>query len=72
MIKTFVNILVLITIILIAYFMVVNKKSIDQPDWENPAVLSINRKSPKLIFFIMNLRIWHYRAIQINHIIINP
>ena len=51
MIKTFVNILVLITIILIAYFMVVNKKSIDQPDWENPAVLSINREEPKAHFF---------------------
>ena len=51
MIKTFVNILVLITIILIAYFMVVNKKSIDQPDWENPAVLSINREEPEAHFF---------------------
>ena len=51
MIKTFVNILVLITIILIAYFMVVNKTSIDRPDWENPAVLSINREDPTAHFF---------------------
>ena len=52
MIKTFVNILVLITIILIAYFMLDNKKSIDQPDWENPAVLSINREEPKAHFYL--------------------
>ena len=51
MIKTFVNILVLITIISIAYFMVVNKKQIDQPDWENPGVFSINREDPKAHFF---------------------
>ena len=51
MIKTFINILVLITIILIAYFMVVNKKTIDQPDWENPGVFSINREEPKAHFF---------------------
>ena len=51
MIKTFVNILVLITIILIAYFMVVNKKQIDQPDWENPGVFSINKEDPKAHFF---------------------
>ena len=51
MIKTFVNILVLITIILIAYFMAVNKKQIDQPDWENPGVFNINREDPKAHFF---------------------
>ena len=72
MIKTFVNILVLITIILIAYFMVVNKKQIDQPDWENPGVFSINKEDPKAHFFIMNLRIWYYQVIQKNHIIISP
>ena len=31
--------------------MVVNKKPIDQPDWENPGVFSINKEEPKAHFF---------------------
>ena len=49
--KNFVNILVLIIIVSIAYFIMNKKKKIDQLDWENPSVISINKESARAHFF---------------------
>ena len=49
--KNFVNILVLIIIVSIAYFIMNKKKKIDQLDWENPSVISINKERARAHFF---------------------
>ena len=49
--KNYVNILVLIIIVSIAYFIMNKKKKIDQLDWENPSVISINKESARAHFF---------------------
>ena len=49
--KNFVNILVLIIIVSIAYYIMNKKKKIDQLDWENPSVISINKERARAHFF---------------------
>ena len=49
--KNLVNILVLIIIISIAYFIMNKKKKIDQLEWENPSVISINKESARAHYF---------------------
>ena len=49
--KNYVNILVLIIIVSIAYFIMNKKKKIGQLDWENPSVISINKESARAHFF---------------------
>ena len=45
--KNFVNILVLIIIVSIAYFIVKKENNIDQLDWENPSVIGINKENSR-------------------------
>ena len=45
--KNFVNILVLIIIVSIAYFIMEKENNIDQLDWENPSVIGINKENAR-------------------------
>ena len=49
--KNFVNILVLIIIVSIAYFIMKKENNIDQLDWENPSVIGINKENARAHFF---------------------